>query len=30
VFAAGAVDAAVWLADQEAGWYGFDDVVDAD
>ena len=30
VFAAGAVDAAVWLADQNAGWYGFDDVVDAE
>lgn len=29
VFAAGAVDAAVWLAEQDAGWYGFDDVVDA-
>ncbi|WP_255170304.1 4-hydroxy-tetrahydrodipicolinate reductase [Natrononativus amylolyticus] len=29
VFAAGAVDAAVWLADREAGWYGFDEVVDA-
>lgn len=28
VFAAGAIDAAVWLADQDAGWYGFDDVVD--
>jgi 4-hydroxy-tetrahydrodipicolinate reductase len=29
VFAAGAIDAAVWLAEQDAGWYGFDDVVDA-
>ncbi|WP_340100855.1 4-hydroxy-tetrahydrodipicolinate reductase [Salinibaculum salinum] len=28
VFAAGAIDAAVWLAEQDAGWYGFDDVVD--
>jgi 4-hydroxy-tetrahydrodipicolinate reductase len=29
VFAAGAIDAAVWLAEQEAGWYDFADVVDA-
>jgi 4-hydroxy-tetrahydrodipicolinate reductase len=29
VFAAGAIDAAVWLADQDAGWYDFADVVDA-
>jgi 4-hydroxy-tetrahydrodipicolinate reductase len=28
VFAAGAIDAAEWLAEQDAGWYGFDDVVD--
>lgn len=28
VFAAGAVDAAVWLAEKEAGWYDFADVVD--
>jgi 4-hydroxy-tetrahydrodipicolinate reductase len=28
VFAAGAIDAAVWLADQEPGWYDFGDVVD--
>ncbi|WP_302080996.1 4-hydroxy-tetrahydrodipicolinate reductase [Salinibaculum rarum] len=28
VFAAGAIDAAVWLTEQDAGWYGFDDVVD--
>jgi 4-hydroxy-tetrahydrodipicolinate reductase len=27
VFAAGAVDAAVWLAGRDAGWYGFGDVV---
>jgi 4-hydroxy-tetrahydrodipicolinate reductase len=27
VFAAGAVDAAEWLAGQEPGWYGFDDVL---
>lgn len=27
VFAAGALDAAAWLADREPGWYGFDDVV---
>ena len=27
VFAAGALDAAVWLAGREPGWYGFDDVV---
>jgi 4-hydroxy-tetrahydrodipicolinate reductase len=29
VFAAGAIDAAVWLAAQDAGWYDFADVVDA-
>ncbi|MEF8882183.1 MAG: 4-hydroxy-tetrahydrodipicolinate reductase [Halapricum sp.] len=28
VFAAGAIDAAVWLAEQEPGWYEFDDVID--
>jgi len=28
VFAAGAIDAAVWLADQEPGWYEFGDVID--
>ena len=28
VFAAGALDAAVWLAEQEPGWYDFEDVVD--
>ncbi len=28
VFAAGAIDAAVWVSEQNAGWYGFDDVVD--
>jgi 4-hydroxy-tetrahydrodipicolinate reductase len=28
VFAAGAIDAAVWLADREPGLYGFGDVVD--
>jgi 4-hydroxy-tetrahydrodipicolinate reductase len=28
VFAAGAIDAAVWLAEQDAGWYDFADVVD--
>ncbi|MUV90928.1 4-hydroxy-tetrahydrodipicolinate reductase [Halapricum sp. CBA1109] len=28
VFAAGAVDAAVWLAEREAGWYDFADVID--
>jgi 4-hydroxy-tetrahydrodipicolinate reductase len=28
VFAAGAIDAAMWLTEQDAGWYGFDDVVD--
>ena len=27
VFASGALDAAVWLADQSPGWYGFDEVV---
>jgi len=27
VFAAGAVDAAEWLAGQDPGWYGFDDVL---
>lgn len=29
VFAAGALDAAVWLAGQPPGWYGFDDVLEA-
>jgi len=29
VFAAGALDAAIWLATQEPGWYEFGDVVDA-
>lgn len=29
VFAEGALDAAVWLADRDSGWYGFDDVLDA-
>ena len=29
VFAAGAIDAAVWLAEQEPGWYEFGDVIDA-
>lgn len=29
VFAAGAVDAAVWLADRPAGWYRFGDVIEA-
>jgi 4-hydroxy-tetrahydrodipicolinate reductase len=28
VFAAGALDSAVWLAGREAGWYSFADVVD--
>jgi len=28
VFAAGALDAAVWLADQGAGWHDFGDVID--
>jgi len=28
VFAAGALDAAAWLAGQPAGWYAFDDVLD--
>ncbi|MFA9517193.1 4-hydroxy-tetrahydrodipicolinate reductase [Halopenitus sp. H-Gu1] len=28
VFAAGALDAAVWLAGRDAGWYTFDDVID--
>ncbi|WP_229121224.1 4-hydroxy-tetrahydrodipicolinate reductase [Halapricum desulfuricans] len=28
VFAAGAIDAAVWLTDQEPGWYEFGDVID--
>ena len=28
VFAAGALDAAVWLTDNEPGWYSFADVVD--
>lgn len=29
VFAAGALDAAVWLTGRDPGWYGFDDVVDS-
>ncbi|MFB6297147.1 MAG: 4-hydroxy-tetrahydrodipicolinate reductase [Salinirussus sp.] len=29
VFAAGALDAAVWLADRGAGWYSFGEVIDA-
>jgi len=29
VFAAGAVDAAVWIAGRKAGWYDFADVIDA-
>lgn len=29
VFAEGALDAADWLADREAGWYAFGDVLDA-
>jgi 4-hydroxy-tetrahydrodipicolinate reductase len=29
VFAAGALDAAVWLADRDAGRYDFDEVLDA-
>lgn len=29
VFAAGALDAAVWLADQNPGWYTFGDAIDA-
>ncbi|GAB3672355.1 4-hydroxy-tetrahydrodipicolinate reductase [Halopiger thermotolerans] len=29
VFAAGAVDAAQWIAGQKAGWYDFADVIDA-
>ena len=29
VFAAGALDAAVWLAGRDAGWYDFGDVVDS-
>ena len=28
VFAAGALDAAAWLADRDPGWYDFDDVLD--
>ncbi|MFC7134171.1 MULTISPECIES: 4-hydroxy-tetrahydrodipicolinate reductase [Salinibaculum] len=28
VFAAGAIDAAVWLAEQNPGWYSFGDVID--
>ncbi|MFB6087921.1 MAG: 4-hydroxy-tetrahydrodipicolinate reductase [Haloarculaceae archaeon] len=28
VFAAGALDAAVWLADRDPGWYDFDAVID--
>lgn len=28
VFAAGALDAAVWVAGREPGWYAFDDVLD--
>jgi len=30
VFAAGALDAAVWVADREAGWHSFADVVDGE
>ena len=30
VFAEGALDAAAWLADRDAGWYAFGDVLDAD
>ncbi|WP_415380777.1 4-hydroxy-tetrahydrodipicolinate reductase [Halosimplex sp. TS25] len=30
VFAAGALDAAVWLADEGDGWHEFDEVIDAD
>ncbi|WP_436926442.1 4-hydroxy-tetrahydrodipicolinate reductase [Halosimplex amylolyticum] len=30
VFAAGALDAAVWLAEQGDGWHEFDEVIDAD
>ena len=30
IFATGALDAAVWLADQEAGWYAFEDVLVSD
>ncbi|WP_132057698.1 4-hydroxy-tetrahydrodipicolinate reductase [Halorussus amylolyticus] len=30
VFAEGALDAAVWLADREPGWYDFADVVEAE
>ncbi|MDZ5812286.1 4-hydroxy-tetrahydrodipicolinate reductase [Halorubrum sp. AD140] len=30
VFAEGALDAAAWLAGRDPGWYGFDDVLDAD
>ncbi|QCC50072.1 4-hydroxy-tetrahydrodipicolinate reductase [Halapricum salinum] len=29
VFAAGAIDAAVWLSDQDPGWYEFADVIDS-
>ena len=29
VFAAGALDAATWLVGRDAGWYAFDEVVDA-
>lgn len=29
VFAAGALDAAAWLVGRDAGWYSFDEVVDA-
>jgi len=29
VFAAGALDAAAWLVGRDAGWYEFDDVIDA-
>ena len=29
VFAAGALDAAAWLADRDPGWYGFDEVIEA-
>jgi 4-hydroxy-tetrahydrodipicolinate reductase len=30
VFAAGALDAAVWLVDQEPGWHEFGAVIDAE
>ncbi|MFW6018726.1 MAG: 4-hydroxy-tetrahydrodipicolinate reductase [Halapricum sp.] len=30
VFAAGAIDAAVWLTEQEPGWYEFDEMIDTE